>query len=75
MQAAGPSLAPLDEQMDTGSISIYIQDLVELVGYAKSPALPYPSPRPHHHPFLSKESQSEGTAAHTATASPLLAPR
>ena len=42
MQAAGPNPAPLHQQMDTGSISIYIQDLVGLVGDAKTPdTLPY----------------------------------
>lgn len=42
MQMAGPNPAPLHQQMDTASVSVYIQDLAGLVGDVKSPdTLPY----------------------------------
>ena len=46
MQVAEPNPAPLHQQMDTDSISIYIKDLVGLVGDVKSPdtLLYFPTP-------------------------------
>lgn len=64
MQEAGPNPAPLHQQIAAGSLSIYIQDLVGLVGDVK-PIASFLQPCSQ-----SRASWSAGTAAHGATASP-----